>query len=183
MLPSQELIGAAGAGTPEPAPEPALHSSEIKYLVLPHARVLCDLVPLDAEEFVAAQLLLDGAAQKEGSAVAGGVSIVGEQDHQQEHHVNEEVLQTEEKGITPEHRVSVLSPTADQGFPPPAMQDQDPNLAVLSFPYRKQFKMKPRPQAHNNICCSKQPGRHQMFKLIRIAQPPRTSSYTLAACI
>lgn len=123
MLPSQELIGAAGAG----APEPALHSySEIKYLVLPHAGVLCDLVPLDAEEFVAAQLLLDGAAQKEGSAVAGGVSIVGEQDHQQEHHVNEEILanrgerdHTRAQGVSSQSHSRSGFPTACHAGPGP----------------------------------------------------------------
>lgn len=53
-------------------------------------------LPLDAEEFVAAQLLLDGALQKEGPAVAGGISVVSEQDHQQEHHVDEEILASRE---------------------------------------------------------------------------------------
>lgn len=59
-------------------------------------------LPLDAEEFTAAQLLLDGALQKEGPAVAGGISIVGEQDHQQEHHVDQEILETDNrKGLQP----------------------------------------------------------------------------------
>lgn len=49
------------------------------------------------EEFTATQLLLDGALQKEGPAVAGGISIVGEQDHQQEHHVDEEILEAENR--------------------------------------------------------------------------------------
>lgn len=53
-------------------------------------------VPLDEQEVVAAQLLFDGALQEEGPAGAGGVAVVGEQDHQQEHHVDEEILGSRE---------------------------------------------------------------------------------------
>lgn len=49
-------------------------------------------LPLDAEEFLATELLLEGALQEEGPAVAGGVAIVGEQCHQQEQHIDEEAL-------------------------------------------------------------------------------------------
>lgn len=83
----------------QPQPAPQLLSaalsrvSEIKHQPVPPQP---SQLPLDAEEFAAAQLLLDGALQKEGPAVAGGVSVVGEQDHQQEHHVDEEVLASRE---------------------------------------------------------------------------------------
>lgn len=54
-------------------------------------------------------------------------------------------------------------------------------MVFFLFPYGKQLKMKPRPQASNNILCSKRPAQHHMFLLICIAQPPCTSSYALAA--
>lgn len=41
-------------------------------------------IPLNAQELLAAQLLLDGALQKECMAVVGRIAVVGEKDGQQE---------------------------------------------------------------------------------------------------
>lgn len=49
-------------------------------------------IPLDAQELLTAQLLLDGALQEERPAVVRSIAIVGQEGRQEEQHVDEEVL-------------------------------------------------------------------------------------------
>jgi len=185
VLPTESRTSAGsdrGARAQQPAPGCSLPSSLQPCTASPTYSTISPspgppLLPLDAEEFVAAQLLLDGALQKEGPAVAGGVAVVGEQDHQQEHHVDEEILAgREQKGFAPQHRGAGSQPCSKSALPTdcclPRSSIRTQSMLLFLLPYGKQLKMQPRPQAHNNIFCSKQPAQHHMFQLICTTQAP-----------
>lgn len=57
-------------------------------------------LPGDGQEGPAAQLLFDGTLQAVGMAMAGSIPVVGQQRHQQEEHIYQEALGTDDPGVS-----------------------------------------------------------------------------------